>query len=317
MPYRLQPGESVPVAVRRSAREQIEHAIGELTDGAPADTVTAVHDARKALKKERSLLRLSRGTLTGSERRRENEAFREAARSLSAARDADVMVEALEGLGDRYAGQVPKATFDAVRRKLDAERRLARRALEQGDATNRVNGELREAVPRIEEWTLERDGWPAIAHGLGREYARGRRAFMRAMARPTDENLHAWRKRAKDLWYHLRWLAPISPGTMRGHAQDAHRLADLLGDDHDLAVLRTTLLELAGQVPQDLDPVVGLIDHRRAQLQTEAIFLGRRLYAEKPKALVRRLHSYWRAWRDETRAVAAHRPAELAEAAGG
>jgi len=63
--------------------------------------------------------------------------------------------------------------------------------------------------------------------------------------------------------------------------------------------------------------VLGLIEHRRAQLQTEAIFLGERLYAEKPKPFVRRLRRYWRAWRDETRAVDSHRPVELAEAAEG
>ena len=317
MPYRLQPGESVPGALRRSGREQLENAIGELTDGVKVDVVKAVHDARKALKKERSLLRLGRGTLPAAERRRENDALRDAARSLGAARDADVMVDALDGLADRYAGQLPKATFDAVRRQLEAERRVARRLLEQDDATEWVNAELREAALRIDEWPLERDGWPAIAGGLRRGYAGGRTAFTRARARPTDKNLHAWRKRSKDLWYHLRWLAPISPRTMRGHAEDAHRLADLLGDDHDLAVLRSTLVDLDGQIPRDLDPLLGLIEHRRAQLQTEAMFLGERLYAEKPKAFVRRLRRYWRAWRNETRAVASHRPAELAEAAQG
>jgi len=250
MPYRLQPGESVSGAVRRSGREQLENAISELTDGVKVDTVKAVHDVRNALKKERSLLRLSRGTLPAAERRRENDAFRDAAHGLGAARDADVTVEALDGLAERYAGQVPKATFDAVRGPLEAERRMARRVLEQGDASERVSAELRDAVLRIDEWPLERDGWPAIADGLRRGYARGRTAFTRVRARPTDENLHAWRKRAKDLWYHLRWLAPISPRTMRGHAQDAHRLADLLGDDHDLAVLRTTLVDLAGQIPR-------------------------------------------------------------------
>jgi CHAD domain-containing protein len=317
MPYRLQPGESVSGALCRSAREQLDHAISELSDGVEVDTVTAIHDARKALKKERSLLRLCRGALPAAERRRENRTFRDAAHGLGAARDADVMRETLDELGDRYAGQVPTATFDAVRGPLEAERTTARRLLEQGDATEQVSAELRDAVLRIDEWPLERDGWRAVADGLSREYVRGRRAYTRARARPTDENLHAWRKRAKDLWYHLRWLGPISPRTMRGHAEDAHRLADLLGDDHDLAVLRSTLIELAGRIPQDLDPVLGLLEHRRAQLQTEAMFLGERLYAEKPKAFVHRLHRYWQAWRDETRSAAEHRPAELAEAAGG
>ncbi len=117
MPYRLQPGESVPGALRRSGREQLENAIGELTDGVKVDVVKAVHDARKALKKERSLLRLGRGTPPAAERRHENDALRDAARGLGAARDADVALDALDGLADRYAGQLPKATFDAVRRR--------------------------------------------------------------------------------------------------------------------------------------------------------------------------------------------------------
>ena len=116
-----------------------------------------------------------------------------------AARDADVMVEALDGLAERYAGQVPKATFAAVRKRLEVDRRLARGLLEQGDATERVSAELREAVVRIDEWPLERDGRPAIGDGLRCGYARGRKAFMRAQRHPTDETLHAWRKRAKDL----------------------------------------------------------------------------------------------------------------------
>jgi hypothetical protein len=46
-----------------------------------------VHNARKAIKKERSLLRLARGAMPSEQRRRENAALREAARRLSTARD--------------------------------------------------------------------------------------------------------------------------------------------------------------------------------------------------------------------------------------
>jgi hypothetical protein len=42
-------------------------------------------------------------------------------------------------------------------------------------------------------------------------------------------------------WYHLRLLRVIWPAQMKGLAAEASRHADLLGDDHDLAVLRMTL----------------------------------------------------------------------------
>jgi CHAD domain-containing protein len=109
--------------------------------------------------------------------------------------------------------------------------------------------------------------------------------------------MHDWRKRAKDLWYHLRILADTSPGIVGGYVKDVHRLADLLGDDHDLAVLREAVVSHSGELAVDHEPVLGLIDHRRFQLEAEAMLLGERVYAEKPSAFVRRLHRYWKAWR--------------------
>lgn len=117
MPYRLGDGEGADHAIRRCAGEQLDRAIAELSDGVKTDPVDAVHAARKALKKERSLLRLARGSLSSSVRRRENAALRDAGRRLSAARDADVLVQAIEDLAERYAGQLPERAFAASRKQ--------------------------------------------------------------------------------------------------------------------------------------------------------------------------------------------------------
>lgn len=101
---------------------------------------------------------------------------------------------------------------------------------------------------------------------------------------------------------------------MRGHAQDAGRLADLLGDDHDLAVLRQVLTAERLDVGVDLDAVVKLIDHRRSDLHSEAIHAGEPVYAETPTAFGRRMRRCWKAGRAAARASLKQRPAELAEA---
>ena len=152
--------------------------------------------------------------------------------------------------------------------------------------------ELRAVRARIDDWPLRRGGWPALEPGLDRSYRRGRRAFDRVRSKPTAESLHEWRKRSKDLWYHLRLLKPASPGILGGHADEAHGLSDLLGDDHDLAILREKLRGATGGPAVDVDAVIELIDHRREQLQTDAMQAGERVYAEKPKAFRRRLHRY-------------------------
>ena len=312
MPYRFDDGEAVPVALRRCAREQLEGALHELTEEVESDPVKAVHEARKSLKKERSLLRLGRATLDRAQRRRENESFRDAGRRLSGVRDADVMLQALDAISDRYSGQVPKTSFDAVRERLAARREAARAALVASESIGLASEELRSALQRTDAWRLRRGGWKAIAPGLSRSYKRGRKAFKRARGGPSTENLHEWRKRCKDLWYHLRLLSSAAPETMEGHAGDAHRLSELLGDDHDLAVLRQAVAALEDEVAVDVGPLFGLIDHRREQLQTQAWLLGERLYAEKPSAFLRRLHRYWKAWRAETKAMLDDKPVELA-----
>jgi CHAD domain-containing protein len=284
-----------------------------LNEGIRADPVTAVHSARKAVKKERALLRLSRDAVAPPKRRRENAALREAARQLSDTRDAEVLVQALDFLSERYAGQLPEVTFAAFRQELEAGRDLARERLDDPTLASAVVGELAASRSRIAAWRLKRGGWKAIEGGLLRTYKRGQKAFGKARAEPDVEHLHEWRKRAKDLWYDLRLLAPVCGQGVRGQAKDAHALADLLGDDHDLAVLRQSLLRSARGVPADLDAVLALVDHRREQLLAQAIAVGESVYAEKPKAFGRRMRRCWRAGRARQRAQSPD-PGELADA---
>jgi CHAD domain-containing protein len=312
MAFRLAGGEGAAHGVRRVAGEQLDRAITELTDGVRTDPVDAVHAARKALKKERSVLRLARGSMKPKARRRENATFRDAGRRLSAARDAEVMVEALDGLAERYAGRVPAQTFTTIRDHLQAAGEGPRQSLMDSGLTGEVAETLKAARVRTGQWRFKRGGWKTVSGGLDHSYRRGRRAFMRAQADPTTESLHDWRKRAKDHWYHLRLLQPVAPGTIKGQAKDAHLLSDVLGDDHDLALLRERLLEAGPALPVDLDPVIALLDHRRGQLQAEAMWLGERLYAEKPKAFLRRIHAYWKAWRAQTGPAVSEHPARLA-----
>ena len=75
-----------------------------------------------------------------------------------------------------------------------------------------------------------------------------------------------------------------------------------------------TLDQIEGDLAVDVAALRGLIDYRRSELQTEAIFAGERLYAEKPKQFMRRVHRYWKAGRAQARAELDRQPAELAHA---
>lgn len=314
MAYRFETDETVREAFARCAAEQLDDAIRELSDRISEDPVDAVHSARKAVKKERSLLRLMRGAMPAKQRRRENQTLRDAARGLSGARDAEVMIETLDQLSERYAGQVPQSTFDRIRETLVGARDEQRQALVGSALGARAVGELGAVRVRVEDLTVAGGGWRAIEGGLLRSYRDGRRAYARAQSHRGMEEWHDWRKRVKDLWYEQRLLTGLCGPVVKGQVKDAHLLADLLGDDHDLAVLRRALAGGSVHAPADIDAVVRLIDHRRAEVQDEAIWVGARVYAEKPKAFARRMRRHWKAGRRHAKAMTSHRPKELAEA---
>ena len=118
-----------------------------------------------------------------------------------------------------------------------------------------------------------------------------------ALKDPSDEKLHEWRKRVKDLRYQLELLEPVWPDVMKATAEQANVLSDLLGDDHDLAVLR----ELLGGELKDVlskeasETLQALIDRKRADLQHSSASLSEKLFAESPKQFESRLKVYWKA----------------------
>ena len=313
MAYRFEPDENAREAIARCAREQLDRGIRALSEEVDDDPVRAVHSARKAIKKERALLRLGRGTLARQQRTRENAALRGAARRLSGTRDAEVMVQTLDALSERFAGQLPDSTFAAVRQHLDRARRSERARLAESSLSSEVVQDLVTVRARMDDWRLVRDGWRAIEAGLLSTYGRGHRAFQRAAKKPSLQNLHDWRKRVKDLSYQLRLLAPVCGPALRGHAKEAGQLAELLGENHDLGVLRKALRRIAPDVAVDIDALLGLVDYRRSELEIEAMYAGRRVYAEETKAFGRRIHRRWKAGQPEIRAVREAHPAELAE----
>jgi CHAD domain-containing protein len=280
--YRLKPKESLSDGIARIARGRIDHAIDELTGKTDSTVEEAVHEARKDLKKLRALLRLARGELGESSFKRENTCFRDAGRELAAARDSDVMLDTLKTV------DIPAGLDWELRKAIQAHRARNGDAGRSAAAAG-VVAMLREARGRVEGWPLERDSFAALHDGLVRTYRRGRRDFKAVRGDPSVEGLHEWRKRAKELWYHHTLLRSLWPPVMQAVGDEAHELADRLGDDHDLAVLADWTREHTDAGPELFEAV----DRRRAELQADAMKLGARLYADKPKDYVRRLRRLW------------------------
>ena len=294
--YRLRAGEKADEGVRRIAHGRVDAALEQLRREAKVDVASAVHGARKDLKKLQSLLRLVRADLGKERYRAERRRYRDAARPLSGPRDAEVKLTTLNGLRERYPEEVPAT--DGLRQALEDEReRMAggqaadlEQRLEQAAETIAAGG------ADIDAWELASDDFELFRAGLERSYGRGRDALRALGDSPSDAAVHEWRKRVKDLWYQLRLLRPIWPDGMKGAISAADELADLLGDHHDLAVLIEDVSARASGGAGS-DTWLFLARRRQRELLEQALPLGERLYAEKPKQFANRLAAYWEAWR--------------------
>src|SRR3954453_8833012 len=121
MSYRLSFDDPLPKTLNATALELFDDAIGRARDGMADDPVKAVHAVRKDIKKARSMLRLVRPAMPANVYRRGNRPPRGNARGLSGARAADVMVETVDKLAERYVGRLPKRAFTTLRGRLVKE----------------------------------------------------------------------------------------------------------------------------------------------------------------------------------------------------
>ena len=296
MSYRLKRQETVIESVRRIASEQIDKAVASLR-AYGEDPVEAVHDARKRCKKIRGLLRLVRPGL-GATYSQENAAFRDLARTLSDLRDAAAVRETVTRLTERDGvNATDRRVLSGLQRRLAQLHMQARSEVDGLGLAGQAIQAFEAARSRLDDWELSGDPIKAIRKGLARTSRRARKAWKTCRKDPTPENLHEWRKRAKYHRYHCRLLRDLWPAILSARRDEAKRLSDLLGWDHDLVVLD----EITADDPRAhraLERLEGLVEAAHEAYVREALDLGARMHAEKPSHLARRMAAYAVAWKD-------------------
>ncbi len=344
MPYHLIPGEPIPAGIRRVVREEIEWAARQLSGAngrvsAPAyragagsrrrgpRTVlpaflksqesagrdTAIHEARKSMKKIRGALRLMRPEVDPVYRE-ENAWFRDVGLRLAGFRDAGAMIETFDALRRKYRGEPGRRTMASIRRGLVARKRHAEARADIGQVLGAMGDALSRRALRAERWPLETGGFAALAPGLEATFRGGRKALERVRKHPSPENYHEWRKRVKDHWYHVRLLEKYWTGAMQAYEKSLKDLETWLGEDHNLVVLRETVLaepELFGSAP-DIAFFVKLTGRYHKELRANAVALGRHIYGEKPRQFIQRLRRLWEA--SDAQRRLSRRPTKTAEA---
>lgn len=283
--WRLRADETMAGALRRILIDEITTARAVLGDPDLARE-EIVHRTRRALKRVRSLWFVLE-PLPGANRDGRLRQVRDTARLLAGARDADVLVAEARLLHERAEGRVALATERfAARCELRAQHaHLVTPPFDLVAARLRACEADARSLPTVFE------GGRLLAEALTASYRRGRKDWREIEDGATGEALHDWRKRVKQR-RHLSAIVPIETAVTRRSIQtDLDRLGEILGEEHDLAVMKHRL----ERDPELLSPEEGLADllelvaNRRRKLKKTAVELGGELYDLRTRAFEREL----------------------------
>lgn len=177
---------------------------------------TAIHSLRKRMKKIQSLLRLADPVLGEQQRETLKSGIREIKEAARSQRDADVMSSLADDLGVKPASDHPSLPDVAM---LDAF--------------------VSELVMTFEEMDLHGLTWKGVTACHLRTCLSTRKAWKKARRHPSEEHLHAWRKKVKNQYHQSlalhRWLGQTN------RLRRMRRLGAMLGHRHDLDLFAMAL----------------------------------------------------------------------------
>ncbi|HEY3240560.1 MAG TPA: CYTH and CHAD domain-containing protein [Acidimicrobiia bacterium] len=263
-------GEVIRAALTAGLNRMVAHDPGVRLGDDPED----VHQARVGTRRIRSDLRTFRPLLDPEWLAGLREEAGWFAGLLGAVRDAEVLMERLEGQAATLAKEDAAGVASLVRRLAD-DREAARAHLLEAMNSPRY-GELLDrlvaaaAAPvAATDADLGQSAEAALPVLVGRPWRRLRKAVRALPETPADEELHAVRILAKHTRYAAEAAAPVMGKRASAFAQAVAGVQTVLGDHQDACVTEDWLRGAVGAVvaPDEAMLVGQLIGLQRAEAQ--------------------------------------------------
>ncbi|MFS8146686.1 metal-binding protein [Rhizobium sp. R635] len=297
MAYRIRPDADFTEEFRSVATEQLEHAV-TILDERPDGAHEAIHSFRKNLKRLRSLYRLVSREVPDFQAH-ENARLRDAARSLSAIRDAAALIGTAQYLRQTARDEEESEALGRIVTILEGRRDWmmeAERGLEE--RLTETTGILKEATTALDTASFDgshRKNARMLAKSWRRTARKAKAALVACHGDASADDFHELRKRTYDYRLYHALLRDVWPGAMKAKRDAAKELVEDLGHIHDLAVL-SELVEAEPQLFTRNDDLAHLLDaiiFRQQEDRRQALVKAEAVFADDPDEEAQRIELLW------------------------
>ncbi len=256
----------------------------------------SIHETRKSMKRIRAFLRMIRDEIGYSSYYRENVFYRDLGRKLSEIRNFEVLSGSIQNLREDLSSSIPAEVFGALEEELDRRQyKVVGGPAALTQLLKDIAAEIEIARERIYDFPISHNDFRAFEGGLLRIYRQGKKYLNDARKNPDPALLHDLRKKMKYFWYQVEILQPIFPGPMEAYAGTLEKIAESLGEYHDIQVLQEFLKESdIISHPLIAETLNDACLAKKSMLLYNIWPMADMAFSEKPKAMVSRLASYWK-----------------------
>lgn len=288
--FELKNTEPVPDGITRIIGSQIDHALYNIEQNIDKDFDESVHESRKSVKRVRAVLRLVRDEIGTKLYKRDNYHFRDINRYLSEIRNISVIIETLGKVTRDNPGNDYSELINETIRFKD---KLIEILFAEEDRLKTVADLLNTGKDRAVKLPLKRDDIKVLFSGMSKIYSLCDACMKNARKEPTNENLHELRKQVKYLYYQFQVLTPFIPDELLTHKPNLDKIAESLGEDHDLAELDIFLDNISGIYPDDygINKLENTIEKLRNDLQAQVFLLAIDVINKNTEKLINNLIS--------------------------
>lgn len=241
----------------------------------------AVHELRKSIKRIRALFRFLKPLISESDFHQIDGKLAKTGRSLTRERESTVNIDTFTKLNKAMGNDFSEQSREVVLHGLISQRNEAYSVWINGLNKTIANHQftMSRIYDEIQNLTVIESSAEIELKALENSYNRAIRYYNESLLSLQTETIHKWRKQLKRLLFQLKFGFSEHSPEIRTKIKLLDKLTDVLGKDHDLALLeRKVKHSFKSELPKtELEYFISVVDRERSELQKKAFGMGKEL----------------------------------------